>query len=139
MCDTLYTVFTVSFILLQHSWKWFLYYRCQNVNRSCKKGEGSTRRRSKCEPHHLVHCIPPPVHADDDISNERNLSLLKEELEKPKPSPEITKDLMRRTFAYRWDSFVSCCSPPSLHEYLSQYPVLKKAAYVCVYVCHYHI
>ena len=94
------------------------------------------RRRSKSEPHHLVHCIPPPVHADDDISNERNLSLLKEELEKPKPSPEITKDLMRRTFAYRWDSFVSCCSPPSLHEYLSQYPVLKKIAYVSVYVCH---
>lgn len=116
-----------------------MYYRCQNVNRTYKKAEGSPRKHLKSKPDHLVHCVPPPAHADDDVSNRRNLSLLKEELEKRSPSPELLKDLLRRTFAYRWDSFVNCQTPPSLQEYLAQYPVLKKAAYVSVYVCYYDI
>ena len=38
---------------------------------------------------------------DDDVSNKRNLQLLKTECTKPKPRQEVLKDLMKRTFQYR--------------------------------------
>ena len=85
----------------------------------------------------MVHHVPIPDSADDDVSNKRNLELLKRELEKSKPSVEATKSVMECTFSLRWNCFVNCGQPPSLQEYHLQYPVLKKATYVsaCIRAC----
>ena len=80
-----------------------------------------------------VHHVPIPDGADDEVSTKRNLELLKKEMEKKKYSVETTKALLHRTFSYRWDRFVNLNQPPSLQEYLCQYPMLKKATYVSVH------
>ena len=113
---------------MQHSWKWFIYYRCQNVNRE-SKDEGGSRKRAKLDERSHAHFYPP-VNAEDDISFGRNLELLRAELEKPKPQPDVLKELMRRTFPNRWDGYTCKNDPATLLEYLQHYPLLKKASYV---------
>ena len=120
------------FPILQHSWKWFLYYRCQNVNRQ-SKDEAGPRKRAKLEDRSHVHFCPP-IDADDEVSFARNVDLLKEEMAKPKPQADILKELMRRTFPNRWDAYVSKNEPSTLLEYLQEYPLLKKATYVRIYM-----
>ena len=56
--------------------------------------------------------------------------LLKAEHLKSKPRPDVLKDLMTRTFANRWTAFVDRNEPPTWLEYLSLFPLLKKATYV---------
>jgi len=71
------------------------------------------------------------VHADDDASYERNLQLLKAEIDKVKPSSDVLKELMHHTFPNRWDAYVTRSEPSTLAEYLAAFPLLKKATYVC--------
>ena len=97
------------------------------------KDEGGPRKRTKLSDPVHSHFYPP-INADDDVSFERNLSLLKEESEKAKPQSDVLKELMRRTFPNRWDAYASRNDPPTLLDYLRQYPLLRKASYVCFYV-----
>lgn len=119
-------------ISVQHSWKWFIYYRCQNVNRTSHQ-EGGSRERVKLNEHTHAH-LCPPANAEDEVSYGRNLELLKSEMDKAKPRVDVLKDLMKRTFPNRWEAYVSQNEPPSLLEYLSLYPLLKKASYVSALV-----
>ena len=116
--------------ILQHSWKWFLYYRCQNVNRQSRNDSGNSRKRPELDDH-IAHVCPPTL-AEDDVSFGRNIELLKGELGKPKPRVEVLKDLMRRTFPNRWKLYVNDNEPSTLLEYLSRYPLLKKASFVSI-------
>lgn len=117
--------------MLQHSWKWFLYYRTQNINRSSKQ-DGITCNKAK-RPRledHAAH-LYPPLHGEDEVSYGRNLELLKAELLRSKPRTDTLKDLMSRTFANRWSAYVDRNDPATLLEYLSLFPLLKKTTYVC--------
>ena len=126
-------LFLVHFSL-QHSWKWFIYYRCQNVNRQ-GKDEGGPRKWAKVSDPVHAHFYPP-INANDDISFECNLRLLKQESEKAKPQLDVLKELMRRTFPNRWDAYTSRNDPSTLLDYLKQYPLLRKASYVRFSVYH---
>lgn len=117
-----------STVSMQHSWKWFIYHRCQNVNRQ-SKNEGGPKKRAKLEEQFHAHFYPP-VNADDDVSFGRNMELLTAELEKTKPQSEVLKELMCRTFPNRWDAYTCRNDPATLLEFLTQYPLLKKASYV---------
>ena len=121
-------------VAVQHSWKWFIYYRCQNVNRH-SKDEGCPRKRAKIDEQAHAHFYPP-IHAEDEVSFGQNLELLREESEKAKPQSDVLKELMRRTFPNRWEAYTSKNEPATLLEYLKEYPLLKKAPYVsfCVYM-----
>ena len=113
---------------MQHSWKWFIYNRCQNVNRSSSNKDGPPRKRAKKESS-AAH-LYPPTNADDEVSYGRNLELLKAELSKPKPRVDVLKQLMTCTFSNRYDDFVNNGSPATLLEYINDFPPLKKATYV---------
>ena len=80
-------------VCMQHSWKWFLYNRSQNVNRSEQKSGAPPRKRSTLEHNRAVH-LYPPVNGEDDISYSRNLELLKAELGKHSPRTEALKSLI---------------------------------------------
>ena len=114
------------FHCVQHSWK----CRCQNVDRASRQ-DGAPRKRIKLNEHSAVHFIPP-TNADDDVSFGRNLELLKAEMGKAKPRVDVLKDMLRRTFPNRWETYINGNDPSTLLEYLSQYPLLKKATYVCI-------
>lgn len=113
---------------LQHSWKWFIYYRCQNVNRSSTKESSAKRPRlsSEDQTFHLY----PPTEGEDEVSYGRNIELLKAEWGKQKPRAEVVKELLTHTFSNRFDTYVHKHEPPSLLEYLAEFPMLKKANYV---------
>ena len=112
----------------QHSWKWFIYYRCQNVNRSSTKESSAKRPRLSYEDQ-TVH-LYPPTEGEDEVSYGRNIELLKAEWGKQKPRAEVVKELLTHTFSNRFDAYVNKHEPPSLLEYLAEFPMLKKANYV---------
>ena len=58
------------------------------------------------------------------------MELLKVEMGKSKPRTDVLKDMMRRTFPNRWDSYVNRNEPATVLEYLAEFPLLKKASYV---------
>ena len=53
-------------IFMQHSWKWFIYYRCQNVNRQSKQDGGNPQKRAKLDSR-AVHVCPLTL-AEDEVS-----------------------------------------------------------------------
>ena len=57
------------------------------------------------------------------------MELLRGEMLKGKPRTAVLKDLMRRTFSNRWKKYLS--ESTSLTSYLHDFPLLKKAVYVC--------
>lgn len=72
-------------------WKWFIYYRCHNVNRGSTK-EGETKKKRKLitgEVHPL-----PPINGDDEVSYKRNLDLLKTEMKQQRPRGDALKELI---------------------------------------------
>ena len=119
----------VSF-LLQHSWKWFLYYRSQNINRSSTQECIVRSKRPKLQDR-TVH-LYPPQHGEDEVSYGRNLELLKAETAKSKPRTEVLKDLMSQTFPNRWDAYINQNQPATLLNYLSSFPLLRKTTYVSI-------
>jgi len=85
----------------------------------------------------LKHAYPEiPAFSDDEESNKRNLKLLKDEISKIKPSQEVVKSLMTRTFPYRRKAMLD--STISVSEYVKDLPVFKKSEYVSMhqlYLC----
>lgn len=86
----------ISFVI-QHSWQYFIYYRCQNVNRKSRNDEIQPRKKPKFDDKLPAH-VCPPIHAEDEVSFGRHLEVLNTERQKPKPRLEVLKDMMRRTF-----------------------------------------
>ena len=117
------------FIIPQNSWKWFIYTRTQNVNRSHDGNGEPPRKAPKRE--NKKHSYPeiPPPNVEDDTSNVRNLELLEQELAKTEPSHDILMSLMTRTFPMRRPSIVDS-EALSVKDILKQYPLLKRSAYV---------
>ena len=107
--------------------KWFIYYRCQNVNRS--QHEGGSRKHARVDDRGCAHFCPP-TGGEDSVSHGRNFELLKAEMAKSKPRTDVLKDLMRRTFSNWSESYICNGKLATLLEYLSEYPLLKKASYV---------
>ena len=66
-----------------------------------------------------------PLSADDDVSVERNLQLLKEESSKPKPCHESIKTLMARTHAARRVALLDS-QYSTVSSFIQEYPVLKR-------------
>ena len=117
--------------------KWFIYNRTQNVNKNTAKDTSGTsgppRKRIKIE-RNDQHYYPLeiPETANDGESNERNKSLLKDELTKAKPNSETLKELMARTYPMRRRYIMDVAEPPTVTEILSDYPLLKKSTYVSI-------
>ena len=71
-------------IHMQHSWKWYTYNRCQNINKADSKEEtedGATACKSiklTSKNKHAYPCIPQ--NADDDASFGQHLDMLTSEL-----------------------------------------------------------
>ena len=130
--------------VLQNSWKWFIYYRCQNVNKPEASGkrsdEGPPKKRLKLASDRAHHFYAP-MHAEDSVSYERNLNLLKQEQSKPRPRVEVLKDLMGQTFTNRFDALIKSSDPITASDHVTEFPLLKKPIYVsspvlfCMYRC----
>ena len=71
--------------------------------------------------------------AEDAVSYERNLDLLKQEQDKPRPRTEVLKDLMRRTFTNRFDALINSSDPVTASEHVAKFPLLKKPVYVSLH------
>ena len=81
----------------------------------------------------MKHYYPNIPHCEDETSNQRNLELLKEENIKSKPSHEVMKTLMCRTFSMRRSDVLNSKYPNSL-AILGEFPALKRSTYVSVHV-----
>lgn len=80
---------------------------------------GPSQKRVKLDDHAHAHFCPP-TNSEDDVSYERNLELLKAEMAKGRPQVD------GRTFPNRWEKYCNGESA-TLLDYLSHYPLLKKA------------
>ena len=67
-----------------------------------------------------------PLSADDDVSMERNLQLLKEESLKPKPCHESIKTLMALTHAARR----AASQYSTISSFIQEYLALRRCTYV---------
>ena len=108
----------------------YIYHRTQNVNRPTEEERSNGPRQKKIKIiDNARHTYPEiPRSADDEESNERNLSKLKEESAKTRPSHEIVKTLMIRTYPVRRTSIMDSSSTVS--SILTEMPMLKKCQYV---------
>ena len=79
------------------------------------------------------------MHAEDAISYERNLDLLKQEQSKSRPRMEVLKDLMGQTFANRFDALINGIDPISASDHVTEFPLLKKPIYVSLPVLSLHV
>ena len=118
------------FYVLQHSWKWFIYTRTQNVNKGARSHLGPSKKKRKVESIDR-HAFPKIAKdAEDEISYERHMKRLEEEMDKPRPSTSVLKDLMARTTKHRSFWIRDTTDTPTLQEVFSKAPLLKKSAYV---------
>ena len=123
-------MYVTCYCCIQDSWKWFLYTQTQNVNKKLSdESESPPKKKIKVES--LVrHRYPEiPLSADDNVSMERNLLLLKEESLKSKPSHESVKTLMARTHAVCRAALLES-QYPSVSSFIQEYPILKRCTYV---------
>ena len=86
-----YNLCIMMLMYMQHSWKWFIYTRCQNVN--CRSASDSLtttnkRGRPKTSGRKVIHPVSIP-----EVSKQRNIDLLKKEINKLKPSTVLTSTL----------------------------------------------
>ena len=116
---------------LQNSWKWFIYSRTQNVNRPTPDDSNPPKKRHKLNSmqKHQYPVIPPS--ADDELSNETNLRLLKEEWDRQK-DPSKVKTLFIRTHAIRRAEIVNEESNATVNSILQEFKMLKKSSYVSI-------
>ena len=95
-----YAYFLLYIWYFQSSWKWFIYTRAQNVNRK-HSDDGRPKKKSKFDSM-KKHGYPPiPSSATDEVSDERNMRLLKEEWSKTKQVADSIKELFMCTHAIR--------------------------------------
>ena len=106
-------------------------YTCQNQNRgvgTSTDSDSEPRKKSKeATKRHLYPIIP--VNSDDQESTQRHLKKLKLEMEKVKPSMEIVKELMARTFAVRREWLLQT-DTLSVAQIIDEYPAIKKTVIV---------
>ena len=78
-----------------------LYVRCQNCNRNPSNPDKLRPKRLKLKP--IGNYVYPALHGEpeDEITHERNIKLLEEELQRDRPLSINLKDLMLRTFLNR--------------------------------------
>ena len=89
-------------LYLQQSWKIFIYTKAQNINRNTSKSKNKkpAKRVKYCD--NSRHPYPSlSIACDDDVSHERHMKLLKQEIEKFKLSMEVARELMQRTILRR--------------------------------------
>ena len=134
MCVVLsFSVFTIH-ISLQYSWKWFVYNRAQNVNKIAKHdkstdGPSPSKRLKLSGNDQHFYPVSIPATTEDDESRQHNHSRLNDEIAKAKPSADVLKELMTRTYPDRRVWITKTSPPPSLSEIMSDYPHL--APLVC--------
>lgn len=115
-------------LLPQNSWKWFIYTRTQNVNWPRSESDSEVPRKKVKEKSKGKHCYPVvPTNAEDETSNSRNLTLIKDELAKPDPCHDSLKLLMSCMFPIYWPSILES---DSVTKVLEEYPLLKRSTYV---------
>ena len=69
---------------------------------------------------------------EDEVSIQRNITLLHQEFSKPKPRVDTVVSLMRRTFIPRRQWILD--NVESVAKIVEKYPFLAKATYVSVYM-----
>ena len=89
------------------------------------------KKKSKFDFHYIMkHDYPPiPTSANDEISDDRNMRLLKEEWGKTKQVTESIKELFMRTHAVR-RSLILGSEYSSVCGILHEFPMLKRSIYV---------
>ena len=117
-------------IFFQHSWKQFLYTKCQNINRPSPKEKKTDKSAKKPKLDLYKHPYPAIRFSldDDDESHKRSLQLLKTEAGKSSPDMDKAKELMCRTFSRRRTWLLEKQAP--VKEILAEYPLLKRLAIV---------
>jgi hypothetical protein len=119
---------SVSFkcVTLQNSWATFIYVRCQNVNRKeTKEKDAPKPKRVKVD--REKHAYAALDECEDEVSSIRNLEYLRKEISKPKPKPDVVKELLKRTLSARRNEVVDGKRPC---EIIEEFPHLRKANYV---------
>ena len=117
------------FAAFQSSWKWFIYTRAQNVNRKTTEDDEHPKKRSTLDSVQKHYYPPIPPYANDEISDDRNMRLLKEEWGKTKQVTESIKELFIRTHAVR-RSLILGSEHSSVCNILQEFPMLKRSMYV---------
>ena len=104
--------------------------RCQNCNRRPKAatgGDGTKPKRAKTD-RSDKHVYPSLTGSpDDDVSNERNIRALKDQMAKSKLNHGTIQELIKRTFYQMRIAILDDPNPKSVEEICETYPVLKKA------------
>ena len=79
--------------------------RCQNTNRkpkgACGAGSAPKAKRTKTDSSEKHRYPSLAGDVDDDISNDRNIEALKEQMSKTKLNGDTIRELMKRTFYRR--------------------------------------
>ena len=125
MCGSFY----LSMLYLQQSWKIFIYTKTQNINRNASKSKNKkpAKRVKYCD--NSRHPYPSlSIACDDDVSHERHMKLLKQEIEKSKPSMEVARELMQRTFLRRRQWILD--EEHLVTDICAEYPFLQKQSIV---------
>ena len=68
---------------------------------------------------------------EDETTHSRNLALLREEMDKLKPSNKNVKNLMTRTFLNRRERILN--SEIAVSQIIEDYPCLDRVTYVSLY------
>lgn len=108
--------------------------RCQNCNRKPSNPDTPRPKRLKLKP--IGNHVYPALHGEpeDEITHERNMKLLGEELQKDRPLSTNLKELMSRTFLNRREWILNSELPVA--EIVEQYPCLSKISYVGVFILY---
>lgn len=90
------------------------------------EGPSSSKRLKLTDNTQHYYPIPIPEAAEDEESQSRHCRRLKDELAKSKPSMEMLKELMMRTYPRRRKWIIQDSPSPSVTEIVSDYPLLKR-------------
>ena len=115
---------------MQYSWMKFISMRCSIVNRP--DPDDSQQKKRKLEKVKLKDTTKhdyPQIPVCDDVSYERNMTRLSQEIEKIKPNYDVLVDLMHQTFPTRRQWIISDEHPVSL--VCEKFPLLKSPGHVC--------
>lgn len=110
--------------------------KCQNINRGPPKSEPSAKHPQITKNATTYSHAYPTLSAaiDDDVSHERHVTKLKQEVLKVKGNIEVMKDLMERTYGMRHKWILSDVKPVT--EICDEYPLLQKANFVSYLSTH---
>ena len=118
---------------MQDSWADYLYTKCHNLNREPPGKSGSSSSSSDIpRPKRIKlttkHDYPNLEEVEDEVSNQRNKELLRNELIKVKPNKEALTSFMRRTASVRRKCILD--GGQGVREICEEWPLLKKYSFV---------